>query len=386
MIYFHKYYYFNHNNIGDYMKKVPKTNITLIFFILIFFISSILTIYSASTYVEKGLIFKQVLWYLIGTVIIVIISKIKNKYIYDNNKLFYCINIILLSLLLIFAPEINGSKCWFVIPKIGNFQPSEFMKIFLIITLATIVDDFNNHSYNILKDEIKFILKAFIITLIPSILTFLEPDTGVVIIYFIIMICMLFTSKLRLRWFIILIAILIVSLSVIFYLYFFNKELFINIFSTQLFYRLERVLSWTNNTSYQLDNALISIGNTSLLPEGIKYIPLYYRYPATHFIFASFTSSFGYIFSIILLIIIFLFDHTIIKIILHSNGVNKYVAIGSISMLLYQQIQNIGMNIGILPITGITLPFISYGGSSLLSYMFLIGLILNINKQNEKQL
>ena len=197
---------------------------------------------------------------------------------------------------------------------------------------------------------------------------------------------MLFTSNLRMRWFILIALIITILLGGVFYLYFFNKELFISLFSTNLFYRLERVLSWTNNTSYQLENALISIGNASILPTGIKNIPLYYPYPATDFIFASFTASFGYVASILLIITIILFDLTILKIILKSKGINKYIVIGSISMLIYQQIQNIGMNVGILPITGITLPFVSYGGSSLLSYMIIIGLILNINRENEKQL
>ena len=368
------------------MKKFNNTNIVLILFIIIFFISSILTIYSASPFIEANMIIKQIIWYLIGFIIIFILSKIKNKYIYDNNKIFYALSIALLALLLIFAPSINGSKCWFIIPKIGNVQPSEFMKIFLIISLANIIDDFNKNSKNTFKQELIFIIKAFITTLIPSILTFLEPDTGVVIIYFVIMICMIFTSKLRLRWFVFLSIILTFSIVFIFYLYFFNKNAFITLFSTKLFYRLERVLSWTNNTSYQLENALISIGNTSILPKSIKNIALYYPYPATDFIFASFTASFGYICSILLLITIFLFDHTIIKIILQSKGINRYVATGSLCMLIYQQIQNIGMNIGLLPITGITLPFISYGGSSLLSYMFIIGLIININNDNKKQL
>lgn len=366
------------------MQKIYKFNKKIIFFIIFFFICSTLTIYSASQFLNSNLLIKQIIWYILGIILIFIIAKIKNKYIYDNNKILYLGTIILLSLLLLFAPSINGSKCWFVIPGIGNFQPSEFMKIFLIITLANEINDFNKNKKTNFKNELIFILKIFIITLIPSILTFLEPDTGAVIIYMIIAFIMLFTSKIRKRWFIIIFAIIISILSFIFYLYFFNKDLFINIFSTELFYRLERIMSWTNNTSYQLENALISQGSSNLLGYGIKNLPLYFPEPATDFIFATFTTTFGYIAGIVLIIMIFLFDKTIIEIILKSKEIDKYVAIGILAMLMYQQIQNIGMNIGLLPITGITLPFMSYGGSSTLSYMLALGIILNIDKGNQK--
>ena len=386
MFYLNNYYKIIHNNIGDNMKKANFLNKSILLFIFIFFVCSILTLYSASTYIDKSLIIKQLIWYIIGIIIMYIIKKLTNKYIFKNHKLIFSINIILLSLLLIFAPTINGSKCWFVIPTIGNFQPSEFMKISLILTLSNIINDFDKRKTTNLKSEITVITKVLIITLIPSILTFLQPDTGAVIIYFIIMITMLFVSKLRIRWFILFSVIIISILGVIFYLYYFNQNLFINIFSTNLFYRLERILSWSNNSSYQLENALISIGNSSVFPTGIKNIPLYYPYPVTDFIFASFTSSFGYICSMFLIINILLFDCSIIKTAINSKGINRYITIGSLSVLIYQQIQDIGLNIGLLPITGITLPFISYGGSSLLSYMIIIGIILNINKENEKQL
>lgn len=366
------------------MKSKYTINKKIIFFLILFFICSILSIYSSTTYLNNSLVTKQIIWYLINIILIFFICKMKNKYIYDNSKILYFGTIILLSLLLLFAPEINGSKCWFVLPGIGNFQPSEFMKIFLIITLAQEVNEFNKTKERTYKNEFIFILRMLLIAFIPSILTFLEPDTGAVIIYLIITFIMLFTSKLRKRWFFVLITLLAIVLGFIFYAYFFNKDLFIKVFSTDLFYRLERIMSWTDKTSYQLDNALISMGSSGMFGYGLKNIPLYFPEPATDFIFATFTTSFGYFAAILFIIAIFLFDKTIVEIILKSKEMDKYVAIGILGMLLYQQIQNIGMNIGLLPITGITLPFISYGGSSLLSYMLAIGLLLNINIKNEK--
>ena len=367
------------------MKKTYKENKTILLCITFFFLSSILSIYSASTFIKENLYIKQIIWYIIGSIIIYGIVKIKNKYFYENTKLFYAGTIILLGLLLLFAPSINGSKCWFVLPGIGNFQPSEFMKICLILLLSKEVYEFNKKKKHTTKEELKFLGRYFIITLIPSILTFLEPDTGAVIIYLVIALTLLFFSNLRLRWYILLISIFILGIGSIFYLYFYQKDLFISIFSTKLFYRLERILSWTDKTSYQLENALIAEGTSGLLGHGIKKIPLYFPEGTTDFIFASLLSSFGFIGSIAFIGITILFDIEIIKIITKSKNIDKYISIGSLGMLLYQQIQNIGMNIGLLPITGITLPFLSYGGSSLLSYMILLGFLININHQNEKR-
>ena len=367
------------------MKKNYKSNKIIFLCIIFFFLSSILSIYSASIYLKESLYIKQILWYIIGSIVIYGIFKIKNKYFYDNTKLFYFGTIILLFLLLLFAPSINGSKCWFVLPKIGNFQPSEFMKIFLILILSKEVYEFNKSESHTTKEELKFLGKYFLLVALPSILTFLEPDTGAVIIYLVIAVTLLFFSNLRIRWFILLISIFILGIGSIFYLYFYQKELFIQIFSTKLFYRLERILSWTDKTSYQLENALIAEGTSGILGHGIKKIPLYFPEGTTDFIFATLLSTFGFLGSITFLIVTFIFDIELVKIIIKSKSLNKYTAIGSLGMLLYQQVQNIGMNIGLLPITGITLPFLSYGGSSLLSYMILMGFLININYQNEKR-
>ena len=95
-------------------------------------------------------------------------------------------------------------------------------------------------------------------------------------------------------------------------------------------------------------------------------------------------SNFGFIGSIFLFLLIFFLDFTLISVANKSKKRDKLIIAGTVSMLLYQQIQNIGMTYGLLPITGITLPFISYGGSSLLSYMIVIGIVLNIKTRDER--
>lgn len=355
--------------------------------LIMFFIMSITTIYSISlTNNINNIVTKQVIWYLIGFFIIILTTKKKLYKILDYSVPLYVFFNILLFLLLIFGTEVNGSKCWFTIPKIGSFQPSEFMKIVLILinakTLSSYEKKISNRTF---KDDMKVFFIIMGITLIPSILTFLEPDTGMVIIYFLISFAMLFIYGIRKSIFIILIVLASVLIGGFLYFYFNYQDNFINMFGTSFFYRIDRLLDWSNKSGMQLTNALASIKAAGLFGFGIGNTPIYIPEAHTDFIFSVYSSNFGLIGTVILITTILLFD---INLLLYStkpiDKKHKYIIIGFIIMILYQQIQNIGMNIGLLPITGITLPFISYGGSSLLSYMIGIALILNYEKDYVK--
>ena len=125
---------------------------------------------------------------------------------------------------------------------------------------------------------------------------------------------------------------------------------------------------------------MTAIGSSGLFGLGFGKTPIYFPEPQTDFIFAVFSSNFGLIGSIALIGLIIYFDIKLILIAINSSkNINKYIISGIIGMLIYQQFQNIGMTLGLMPITGITLPFISYGGSSLLSYMIMVGIIFNIS-------
>ena len=372
------------------MRKKERIDLTIVIPIVLFFIISITSIYSAMTYLSPdngNLALKQAIWYLVGVVIIIILFKLKNDYLYRNAWFFYIIGNILLLSLLLFAPEINNSKCWFVIPYIGSFQPSEFMKIFIMLVLAVMISNFRETTdHPSIKEEFIFILKTLIVVLIPSILTFLEPDTGAVMIYFIIYFCMMFTSGIRLRWFVVLGIIIAVMLSLVLGCYFLNEDLFVNIFGTDLYYRFDRILDWQNGSGLQLENALAAIGSAGVFGHGFNQTPIYFPESGTDFIFAVFASNFGLLGAIILIGIIIFFDTRLIGMATKKIASrDKFVLAGIIGMLVFQQVQNIGMTLGLLPITGITLPFISYGGSSLLSYLILVGIILNIGNEKEKE-
>ena len=365
------------------MKKY-KINFKILIPIILLSIISITTIYSAMTYTSSpmgNLALKQSFWHIIGWILVIILFKIKNEQIYRYTWFLYIFGNILLLCLLLFAPEINNSKCWFVIPGVGNIQPSEFMKIFVMLAIATTTHNFRmDHDEPTMLDEFVYILKTFVIVLIPSILTFLQPDTGAVIIYLVIYISMLFVSGIRFRWFIIGFILLAIICSGFLILYFFNENIFINIFGTSIYYRLDRIFNWQTGSGLQLENALAAIGSAGLFGHGFNKTPIYFPESSTDFIFAVFACNFGLIGALVLILIIIFLDVNIIllakKNILDTD---KYIIAGIVGMLLFQQIQNIGMTVGLLPITGITLPFVSYGGSSLLSYMLIVGILLNIS-------
>ncbi len=365
------------------MKKKEKIDLSILFILIGFFIISIITIYSSLTYLPKNmgnLLVKQILFYILGFICIFFVNKISNNFLIKNSLYIYLANIILLLIVLIFGNEINGTKAWINIPIFGRLQPSEFMKIGLILYLSKTIDNMKKSK----KSDIKIIIKSIVIFMIPTILTFLEPDTGAVIVYFIITLILLFIAGIKYRWFIILFIILVVLLGSIFYLYFLERELFISILGSNFFYRLERIFDWTNSSGIQLENSLISISSSGIFGHGFNNIPIYFPELQTDFVFSSYISCFGIIGGIILIALFVILNIKIISIAISNKKlVNKLICIGTVSVLIYQQIQNMAMTIGILPITGITLPFISSGGSSLISFMILIGIVLNIEKEKE---
>ena len=249
------------------MKIINKYYLQLFIPLLTIMIISFFNMYSVSKisfYYNHHLI-KQILWYIIGFLIIIIAIKLNLKSIFKYSKYFYILSIILLILVLFLGKEINGARAWFSF-SFFSFQPSELVKLTLPIYLINIVS--NN------KNELFTILKTIIITLIPSILVFLEPDTGAIIFYIIILFSILIFSDINKKWFIILFVIISFILISFILLYFLNQDLLIELIGTSIFYRIDRIISFTNNNSYQLKNALITIGNASLFGNKKSiYIP-----------------------------------------------------------------------------------------------------------------
>lgn len=374
--------------------KTNKNLIIIVASLILFCIISIISIYSSKFIVSNeynNLYIKQICWYIISVLFLFLILKFKVRPLLKFSYIIYFINIVLLILVLIFGTEINNARSWFEIPYLGNFQPSELMKISLILVLSKVSEEFYYKEHKDLKLELIFIIKVFILTLIPSFLTFIEPDTGTVIFFLLIMLSVLFISGLRLRWFIGFISILII-IAVIFFIVYFNfKDTFVNIFGHSFFYRIHRVLDWTNSSGMQLENSLIAIGSSHIIGNGFSNTPIYFPEPYTDFIFSVFTSNFGLLGGLFLIAIIITFIYSIFYTAIKDKDIiNKLLIGGILICLIFAYIQNISMTIGILPIMGITLPFISYGGSSLVTYFIMIAIVISIiidrNNKNSKNL
>ena len=371
------------------MKKISKLAVDkfIIIPLILFAIISIVTLFGASSILSSALdnvVLKQCLWYAIGFVLAYIVMSMGNSFIFRISWFLYFIGVLALLALLIWGEPINDAKCWFQIKHIGTIQPSEFMKIILIIVNAMLISKFNENFPNpSVQEEFWFLIKIILVVALPSILTFLQPDTGVVIIYILITLVMLFVSGIRYRWFFLLGGILLSFVLIVLGIYFISNDLFIKVFGTSFFLRVDRLLDWSNQSGFQLENSLSAIGSAGLLGHGLTTNPIYFPEAETDFIFAVYASHTGFIGCVLLLMLIAFFDIKLIMLAIKTNNLsNKYLIAGIVGMLIYQQFQNIGMTFGLMPITGITLPFISYGGSSLLSYMIAIGLVFNISNEN----
>ena len=294
-------------------------------------------------YLKNDYQIKQLIWFVLGLISLFIVSKLKEKHLKTISILIYIVSIILLTVVL-FHPYTNGSRGWLKLYKI-SIQPSEITKISLILMALFL----NNKNFS---SKLIFVL----IFLIPSILTFVEPDTGAVIIYGIIFLFFLpkFFSKKEITVFLSISLILVGSL---FYLYFYQKDIFIDIFDTSIYYRLDRISAFKNQDNMQVNNALISIGSGKLL---------YFPEANNDFFFAYLLSKNYYNFYIIIISYFLIFT---ILLLLKTPLSNLFLYI-----LLFQVTENIGMNFNLLPVIGIPLPFLSYGGSHTITTFLILGL------------
>lgn len=371
------------------MKNISKLKVenAIIIPIILFGIISIISIYCTKSVLGadfQSYWIKQGIWYLIGFLLAYFIMFLGNKFLYNNAWWFYLFGVLSLILVLFFGTTRKNATCWFQIPYIGTIQPSEFMKVFLIIILARLIHEFNEKYIEpTIKEEFLFLIKILIIVAIPSGLTFIEPDTGAVMIYLIITFVMLFIGGIRKRWFFIAFSLLAIILGTGALIYINNQDLFIKIFGTSLFYRIDRITNWSASSGMQLKNSLIAIGSAGIFGHGFNHTPIYFPEMQTDFIFSVVASNFGLLGAALLILLILFFDMNLIHTTYKANEfTDKYALGGIIAVLLFQQVQNISMTIGLLPIMGITLPFISYGGSSLLSYMLLVGMIFNVSNES----
>lgn len=360
---------------------------------------SSLAIYSTFNLVAAGTgtryLIMQIIWYLVGFLTMGIISNFQNRIIYRYmrpayNFLMACLLYLFLSMIcgrlfgfyLPLAPSINGAVSWFRIPFISSFQPSEFIKIILIVMTAKSINSFQrNHKNPSYQDDFRMLWEIAKIALPPLLLIFMQPDTGVCIIIVVTLGVMIMCSGIRKEYIYILFGLVFFAVGLFFYLYFYQQDFLSSLVSS---YRLQRIEAWLDpesnirGSSNQLYTALLSLGSAGLFGYGLQ--PNIIAIPEAHtdFIFAAFGQSFGLLGTFIILLSCLILDLYLCKIAYNmKNRVDRLIVIGVAAMMFYQQIQNLGMIVGLLPITGITLPLISYGGSSILSYFIAFGFISN---------
>lgn len=318
---------------------------------------------------------RQLIFIIIGLILMFLSSKINLNYIKKKSFLLLLIGVILLILVLIpgIGSQVNGSRSWF---KIGSFmiQPSEFVKIILVIYMASKLEKY----YELTN---KFI-KTITILLIPCVLCFLlimlQPDFGsaIVMLGAIIMMCILSKNKFKNYILIGGLAVFAFSLMII-----------------TSPYRSERILSFLDpyndplGSGFQTIQSLYAIGPGGIIGKGIdssfqKYF--YLPEPQTDFIFAIYAEDYGLIGCIILLSLYGLLIYALFNKCKMENSLFKsFLDVGITSLIVIQVLINLCVVVGLIPVTGITLPFMSYGGSSITMLLFSIGLILNKGDKNE---
>lgn len=349
-----------------------------------------------------GFWMKQLMWYSLGFIAMFIVYQFSIESIYHGIWYVYYFLIFLLIILLIhhqlyylrgisifkmpFVQSINGATSWFVFPGIGSIQPSEFMKMVLIICLSEKIHQHNEeYPIHTFDSDLIMIGKVLMTALPPCLLIYLQNDAGVTLIMLTSIVFILFASGLQMRWFIVGVIGVVSIIGIFVYLFIFQPDVFKQIISG---HKADRFYGWLDpegtigEQGYQLFNALLSYGTASFFGHGFRSYVMYFPEAQTDFIFAVIVQGAGLTGGLIVLALILALDLVILYIGIRADNKYKYMISGLFGLLFFQQIWNISMVIGLLPITGITLPFISYGGSSLLSYMLVMGMLLDIEKQN----
>ena len=311
------------------------------------FIPIIILFVISFIYLPNNLKYKELSFQIISILLCIYISNMKFNKILKYSILYYILSIILLILVLVINKYTNGSRAWIDL-KIISIQPSELVKISLILLTYKYLNKLNIYTLTLLY-------------FIPLILIYLEPDTGGVLINLIIYFYFLL-KKLNKKQLIKLLIITLIFLSIIFSIYFFKNDLIYRVISP---YRLDRLLSFINGNNLQTNNALISIAVSNTL-----YFPEMYNDFFISYILSN---------NIYLLIIINL---CIILILIYLNKKNTIISQVVFYLILFQCYYNILMNLSLVPVIGIPFLFISYGGSHLITYLILIGVIINNSMDN----
>ena len=376
--------------------KTSRIDYSLVLILSLLCLCSCVAIYSAQASGQYGenFLFKQMLFYAVGVGIILAIIRLDSDQIRRMSWYAYGFGIVALAFLVVapssIAPVINGAKSWYRLPGF-SLQPSEFMKIFLIIALANVI--VTHHAKNVVKtlnSDFWLLIKLGLVTGLPLFFVMLQPDLGTSLVMLAILAGMIFISGITWK---ILLPIFgggaAIGSLVLFMVVKFPE--FIEKYLGVKEYQMGRIYSWLDpynyesTTGYHLTRSLLAIGSGETTGKGTGNREVYLPESQTDFIFSVIGEEYGFVGTSIVLSLFFVLIYHIMRLAMDTkNQFYTYICVGVISMITFHVFQNVGMTIGVLPITGIPLPFISYGGSSLLGNMLGMGIIFSIGYHYKK--
>lgn len=347
---------------------------TLLVLVLSICAIGILNIYSAGYATsEKQFPFylKQIQWIALGLIIMMVIFFIDYRLIIKGAYVIYGISVVLLALVYIYGYTMHGSQRWLAFGGF-IFQPSELMKLTIIIALARYFDDHkSNEPY-----KLKELFVPFLIVIAPFLLILKQPDLGTALIIMIIFASIIFFVGVNWKSFLIVLAggLILIPIG-----WLFLKD-----------YQKDRLITFFNpendplGAGYHIIQSMIAVGSGGFFGKGflngsqtqLKFLPE----QQTDFVFSVFAEEWGFIGGMVLIIMFISLILWGLKIALHARDLlGTIIAFGITTLISWEVIINIGMVLGILPVVGIPLPFLSYGGSAMVSLMTAMGLLMNIN-------
>ena len=336
-------------------------------------------LFSATQNTEYEELRKQIMWLCISIPIVIMIICIDYDIIAKVSPVLYGIILVLLVAVL-FTKSVNGATSWFEIGPF-TFQPSEFAKIFVILVFALVVSKMQQRGREEISKPFK-LLMALAIVAVPVLLIIKQPDYGTALAFLVATVCILFVAGIKKRYIIGSILLVAIALPL---LYFF-------ILPDHAKTRIDVFLNPNldpRGSGYNVIQSKLAIGSGQLLGMGIlkgNQTQLGFLYPkTTDFIFSVIGEEMGFVVTAgIVVTYVILITKAIYVAKTAKDDLGSYIAIGIAGIFLFHMVENIGMTIGLLPITGVPLPFVSYGGSSLLTNLILIALLLNISGRRQK--
>ncbi len=359
-------------------KNIDKFILFLILFLfsLSLFFSLVSTSIIASDKLNTNTYYffiKHLLFIILGVFILITFSAIDKKKLFQVSKYLFLIFFIFLALVPFIGLEVKGSTRWINLPLIPRFQPIEILKPFLIVMIATVFT-LNNQKHLYFKYLFSFFIIFPVILFLIS-----QPDLGQTILIVLTWFSLIFVSGINLLFFL---GLFVLTFSILFYLIFYVSK---------FEYIKDRLFSFIDPNSgnnYQSERASEAISNGGFFGQGIGEGTLNSKVPEAHtdYIISVISEEFGVIIVLAIMIIFLILSYNILKKINNeSDDKVKLILVGIASIILFQTFIHIGVNVRLLPTTGMTLPFLSYGGSSIVSTSVLSGIILNLTKRKISQ-